>query len=38
MVQGGSSGGGTCAPIAHDIYEAILKNEKSEAPKVLAEN
>ncbi len=26
------SGGGVCAPIAHDIYEAILKKEHPEAP------
>jgi penicillin-binding protein 2 len=26
------SGGGICAPIAHDIYQAILKSEKSNAP------
>ncbi|MGD0745080.1 MAG: penicillin-binding transpeptidase domain-containing protein [Verrucomicrobiota bacterium] len=30
------SGGATCAPIAHDIYEAILKTENSTAPKNLA--
>jgi penicillin-binding protein 2 len=32
MVQSGISGGVSCAPIAHDIYEAILKNEKPDAP------
>jgi cell division protein FtsI/penicillin-binding protein 2 len=26
------SGGVTCAPVAHDIYEAILQNEKPDAP------
>jgi cell division protein FtsI/penicillin-binding protein 2 len=26
------SGGLVCAPIAHDIYEAILKSEKPDAP------
>jgi penicillin-binding protein 2 len=37
MVQGEhGSGGGTCAPIAHDIYEAILNNETTAAGKVLA--
>jgi penicillin-binding protein 2 len=29
MVESGYFGGPTCAPIAHDIYEAILKSEKS---------
>ncbi len=28
MVESGTYGGPTCAPIAHDIYEAILKSEK----------
>ena len=28
MVESGTYGGPTCAPIAHDIYEAILKGEK----------
>ncbi len=32
------SGGGTCAPIAHDIYETILNKEKSRAGKILAAN
>jgi penicillin-binding protein 2 len=34
MVQseGRGSGGLVCAPIAHDIYEAILKSEKTAAP------
>jgi penicillin-binding protein 2 len=32
MVESGTFGGPTCAPIAHDIYEAILKSEKPEAP------
>ena len=27
MVESGTYGGPTCAPIAHDIYEAILKSE-----------
>jgi len=29
MVEGGSSGGGTCAPVAEKIYEAIIKGEQS---------
>jgi penicillin-binding protein 2 len=29
MVEGGSSGGGDCAPIARDIYKAILQRERS---------
>jgi penicillin-binding protein 2 len=33
MVESGSSGGGTCAPIAHDIYQAILDKENSRNPK-----
>jgi penicillin-binding protein 2 len=32
MVESGTFGGPTCAPIAHDIYEAILKSETSNAP------
>jgi cell division protein FtsI/penicillin-binding protein 2 len=31
MVEGGSSGGGTCAPLAHDIYEAIQRIERPQA-------
>ena len=34
MVEGGSSGGGTCAPIAREIYEAIQKLERQ--PQSLA--
>ncbi len=33
MVEGGSSGGGTCAPAARKIYEALQKMEKADAPK-----
>ena len=35
MVQSENKGSGglVCAPIAHDIYEAILKTENSNAPK-----
>jgi penicillin-binding protein 2 len=36
MVESGTYGGPTCAPIAHDIYEAILKTEKNSNPGVLA--
>ena len=32
----GGSGGTTCAPIAHDIYEAILNKEKAAAGRILA--
>ena len=28
MVEGGASGGRTCAPVAHDIYKAIQKREQ----------
>jgi penicillin-binding protein 2 len=28
MVEGGSSGGNTCAPVAHDVYTAILERER----------
>jgi peptidoglycan glycosyltransferase len=34
---GSGSGGTICAPIAHDIYETILKKENA-ATKVLAQN
>jgi DNA-binding transcriptional regulator YdaS (Cro superfamily) len=34
MVESGISGGVTCAPIAHDIYEEILKKENT--PRILA--
>ena len=36
MVEDGTFGGPTCAPIAHDIYETILEKEKSGAGKILA--
>ena len=37
MVEGVDTYGGTaCAPIAHDIYEEILRQEKSGTPHVLA--
>ena len=25
VIEGGASGGGTCAPVAHDIFEAIVE-------------
>jgi penicillin-binding protein 2 len=37
MVESGSSGGGTCAPIAHDVYEEILKQENALQNKTLAQ-
>lgn len=38
MVQSENRGSGTivCVPIAHDIYEAILKSEKSNGPALAA--
>ena len=36
MVENGTYGGPTCAPIAHDIYEALLKKETSGTTKALA--
>ena len=36
MVQSGISGGVSCAPVAHDIYQAILKSEKSNGPALAA--
>jgi len=36
MVESGTYGGPTCAPIAHDIYAEILNKENSGAPKMLA--
>ena len=36
MVENGTFGGPTCAPIAHDIYAAILKSETSTAPALTA--
>jgi len=36
MVESGTYGGPTCAPIAHDIYEAILKSEEPDAPGLAA--
>jgi penicillin-binding protein 2 len=37
MVESGTFGGPTCAPIAHDIYAEILKKENAPAPGTLAE-
>jgi len=36
MVESGSSGGGTCAPIGHDIFEKILQKQTSAPAKLLA--
>ena len=36
MVESGDYGGPTCAPIAHDIYEEILKKANTGAPGTLA--
>jgi penicillin-binding protein 2 len=33
MVENGASGGATCAPVAHKIYNAILERERSNAGK-----
>ena len=33
MVESGGSGGGTCAPVARDIYAAIERLEKTGAPR-----
>src|SRR5207248_10534783 len=35
-VEDGASGGGTCAPIAKKIYEAILESEKTKSPETVA--
>jgi penicillin-binding protein 2 len=32
MIESGSSGGGTCAPVAREIYEAIQKLERESQP------
>ena len=36
MVESGNYGGPTCAPIAHDIYEEILKKANTGTPRTLA--
>ena len=36
MAEGAGSGGGTCAPVAHDIYAAIQKLEAGTAATTLA--
>jgi len=38
MVQSemSGSGGSVCAPIAHDIYEAIVKKANANKPQTLA--
>ncbi|MBC8096593.1 MAG: hypothetical protein H7Y43_12355 [Akkermansiaceae bacterium] len=33
MVERGSSGGGTCAPLIKKIYEALIERERSSAPR-----
>jgi penicillin-binding protein 2 len=38
MVENGFYGGPTCAPIAHDIYETILKKENAPDTQNLARN
>ena len=37
MAEGAGSGGGTCAPVARDIYEAIQKLESDAGVKSLAQ-
>ena len=36
MVESGTYGGPTCAPIAHDIYAEILKKANADTPRTLA--
>jgi penicillin-binding protein 2 len=36
MVEGGSSGGGDCAPIAREIYTALIQSERAHAAKASA--
>ena len=38
MVENGASGGTTCAPIAREVYEAILKLEQSNPSRTVAGN
>ena len=38
MMEGRTFWGKDCAPIAHDIYEAILKKENASAPGIPAAN
>jgi len=37
MVESGTYGGPTCAPIAHDIYTEILKKTNAATPRILAQ-
>ncbi len=37
MVESGTYGGPTCAPIAHDIYEEILKKANTDTPRTMAQ-
>ena len=38
QAEGKGSGGLVCAPMAHDVYETILKKEKAAAGKILVAN
>lgn len=38
MVESGSSGGSTCAPVAHDIYSAMLKMDPTLQSPTLAQS
>ncbi|MGH7950443.1 MAG: penicillin-binding transpeptidase domain-containing protein [Limisphaerales bacterium] len=38
MMQGRSLWGRDCAPIAHDIYEKLLKKENAKTPQAVAKN
>ena len=35
-VEDGASGGGTCAPVAKKIYEALLESERASTPPIVA--
>lgn len=37
MIEGGSSGGGDCAPVAGDIYRAILESERAHSATTVAQ-
>jgi len=37
MVEGGGSGGGTCAPVAKRIYQALARYEKTSENKLMVE-
>ena len=38
MVEDGGSGGGTCAPIAAEVYSALDKLEAGGTPRAIARN